>query len=75
MLAHPTHERLLALGLLVEREHAERDSKRVAARLKAAALRHDACIEDADLPRRAVSTGHCSSGSPPGTGLAAMKAC
>jgi DNA replication protein DnaC len=76
LLAHPTHERLIALGLtgmvkaledqqrspdiaalgfeerlglLVEREHAERDSKRVAARLKAAALRHDACIEDADL--------------------------
>ena len=76
MLAHPTQERLIALGLtgmvkaleeqrrspdiaalgfeerlglLVDREHAERDSKRVAARLKAAALRHDACIEDADL--------------------------
>ncbi len=37
------------LGLPVDREHAERDSKRIAARLKAAALRHDACIEDADL--------------------------
>ncbi len=76
MLAHPTQEQLVALGLtgmakalegqrrspdiaalgfeerlglLVDREHAERDSKRVAARLKAAALRHDACIEDADL--------------------------
>jgi DNA replication protein DnaC len=76
MLAHPTQERLVALGLtgmvkaleeqrrspdiaargfeerlglLVDREHAERDSKRIAARLKAAALRHDACIEDADL--------------------------
>lgn len=76
MLAHPTHERLIALGLagmakafeeqrsspdiaalsfeervgiLVDREAAERDTKRMTARLKFAALRQDACVEDVDL--------------------------
>ena len=76
MLAHPTHERLIALGLagmarafeeqrsapdlaalsfeervgiLVDREAAERDTKRMTARLKFAALRQDACVEDIDL--------------------------
>lgn len=76
MLAHPTHERLLALGLhgmakafqdqraapdvaalsfeervgvMVDREAAERDSKRVAGRLKFAGLRQSACVEDIDL--------------------------
>lgn len=76
MLAHPTHERLIALGLagmakafqdqrsspdlaalsfeervgiMVDREAAERDTKRVAARLKFASLRQDACVEDIDL--------------------------
>ena len=76
MLAHPTSDRLLALGLtgmaraldeqrripacdamsfeerlglLVDREAAERDSRRLATRLKFAALRHAACVEDADL--------------------------
>ena len=76
MLAHPTHERLIALGLtgmahafeeqrrspdldalsfeerlglLVDREAAERDTKRLVARLKFASLRQDACIEDVDL--------------------------
>lgn len=75
MLPHPTHERLIALGLtgmakaldeqrrspdldalsfeerlglLVDREAAERDSKRLTARLKFAALRQNACIEDID---------------------------
>ena len=75
MLTHPTHERLLALGLtgmakalneqrrspdldalsfeerlglLVDREAAERDTKRLTARLKFAALRQNACIEDVD---------------------------
>ena len=69
MLTHPTHDRLLALGLtgiakaleeqrrstafddlsfderlglLVDREAAERDGKKLAARLKFAALRQDA---------------------------------
>jgi DNA replication protein DnaC len=76
MLAHPTHERLIALGLagmakafeeqraspdlaalsfeervgiLADREGAERDTKRMTARLKFAALRQDACVEDIDL--------------------------
>lgn len=76
MLAHPTYERLIALGLpgmakafeeqraapdlaalsfeerigiMADREAAERDSKRLIARLKFAALRQDACVEDIDL--------------------------
>jgi DNA replication protein DnaC len=75
MLIHPTHERLIALGLtgmakafeeqrrspdldalsfeeriglLVDREAAERDTKRLTARLKFAALRQNACVEDVD---------------------------
>ena len=76
MLAHPTHERLLALGLsgmakafdeqrrqpdiealafeerlalLLEREVTERENKRLAARLRFAALRQTAVVEDIDL--------------------------
>ena len=76
MLAHPTHERLIALGLagmakafeeqraspdlaalsfeervgiMADREAAERETKRMTARLKFAALRQDACVEDIDL--------------------------
>jgi len=76
MLAHPTHERLIALGLagmarafeeqrgspdlaalsfeervgiMADREAAERDTKRMTARLKFAALRQNACVEDIDL--------------------------
>ena len=76
MLAHPTYERLLALGLtgmakaledqrrspdiaalsfeerlglMVDREAAERDTKRLATRLKFAALRQNAVVEDVDL--------------------------
>src|SRR5271155_365276 len=76
MLTHPTHERLISLGLagmakalegqrrtpdldalsfeervglLVDREAAERDTKRLTTRLKFAALRQSACVEDADL--------------------------
>ena len=76
MLAHPTHERLIALGLagmakafeeqraspdlaalsfeervgiMADRESAERDTKRMTTRLKFAALRQDACVEDIDL--------------------------
>ena len=76
MLTHPTHDRLLALGLtgfakaleeqrrstafddlpfeerlglLVDREAAERDAKKLASRLKFAALRQDASVEDLDL--------------------------
>ena len=75
MLTHPTHERLIALGLtgmakafeeqrrspdldalsfeeriglLVDREAAERDTRRLTARLKFAALRQNACVEDVD---------------------------
>ena len=76
MLAHPTNERLIALGLsgmakafeeqrrspdiaalsfeerlglMVDREAAERDTKRLGARLKFAALRQNAVVEDVDL--------------------------
>jgi DNA replication protein DnaC len=76
MLAHPTHERLISLGLaamakafeeqrsspdlaalsfeervgiMADREAAERDTKRMSARLKFAALRQDACVEDIDM--------------------------
>jgi DNA replication protein DnaC len=76
MLNHPTHERLIELGLsgmakafeeqrrspdlealpfedriglLVDREAAERDTKRLTTRLKLAALRQNACVEDVDL--------------------------
>jgi len=75
MLTHPTHERLITLGLtgmakafeeqrrspdldalsfeervglLVDREAAERDTKRLTPRLKFAALRQSACVEDLD---------------------------
>lgn len=37
------------IGLLVDREAAERDAKRLIARLKFAALRQAACVEDLDL--------------------------
>jgi DNA replication protein DnaC len=76
MLNHPTHERLIELGLsgmakafeeqrrspdlealpfedriglLVDREAAERDTRRLTTRLKLAALRQNACVEDVDL--------------------------
>jgi DNA replication protein DnaC len=76
MLTHPTHERLITLGLtgmakaleeqrrlpdlnslsfeervglLVDREAADRDTKRLTTRLKFAALRQNACVEDIDL--------------------------
>jgi DNA replication protein DnaC len=76
MLVHPTHERLIALGLpgmarafqeqrsspdlaalsfeervgiMADREAAERDTKSMTARLKFASLRQDACVEDIDL--------------------------
>ena len=76
MLAHPTSEKLVALGLagmakaldeqrrspaietlsfeerlglLVDREAAERDARRLVTRLKFAALRQSACVENLDL--------------------------
>ena len=101
MLAHPTQERLVALGLtgmakalddqrrspdiaalgfeerlglLVDREAAGRESRRMATRLKFASLRHDASIEDVDLRSPAASTGRCSSGWPPAAGSTATRA-
>jgi len=88
MLTHPTHDRLLALGLtgiasaleeqrrstafdtlsfeerlglLVDREAAERDGKKLASRLKFAALRQDASANTSVIgiwicARRAAST-------------------
>src|ERR1700757_1621671 len=76
MLNHPTHQRLIELGLsgmakafeeqrrspdlealpfedriglLVDREAAERDTRRLTTRLKLASLRQNACVEDVDL--------------------------
>ncbi|HYZ62585.1 MAG TPA: ATP-binding protein, partial [Acetobacteraceae bacterium] len=76
MLAHPTQERLTALGLsgmakalddqrrqpdiaalsfeerlalLLDREAIERENKRLVARLRLAALRQEAVVEDVDL--------------------------
>ncbi|WP_247392719.1 IS21-like element helper ATPase IstB [Bradyrhizobium sp. 35] len=81
MLTHPTHERLITLGLtgmakafeeqrrspdldalpfeervglLVDREAAERDTKRLTTHLKFAALRQSAYVEDVDLRRRGI---------------------
>ena len=54
--AGPTFEALGfkdRLGLLVDREAAERDTKRLTARLKFAALRQTASVEDLDLARTA----------------------
>src|ERR1700734_2523296 len=75
MLTHPTHERLITLGLtgmakaleeqrrspdldaltfeervglLVEREAAERDTKRLCPPLKCASLRQSVCVEGLD---------------------------
>lgn len=50
--AHTSFEALAfedRLGLLVDREAAERDAKRLITRLKFAALRQAACVEDLDL--------------------------
>src|ERR1700733_13746288 len=76
MLTHPTHDRLIALGLtgmakalddqrrqpdiaalafeerlalLLDRETMERENKRLVARLRFAALRQEAVVEDVDL--------------------------
>jgi DNA replication protein DnaC len=76
MLTHPTHERLIALGLpgmakafeeqrgspdlgalsfeervgiMADREAAERDTRKLITRLKFASLRQNACVEDIDL--------------------------
>lgn len=100
MLTHPTHERLIALGLtgmakafeeqrrtadldalsfeeriglVVDREAAERDTKRLATRLKFAALRQSACVEDVDCAPRAASTAPSSPGSSPATGSTATR--
>ena len=57
------------LALLIDRELADRNTRRFRTRLPAAALRHvGAAIEDVDYrtPRR--STGRCSSSSPPASG-------
>jgi len=86
MLTHPTHQRLITLGLigmakaleeqrrspdldalsfeervglLVDREAAERDTKRLTTRLKFAALRQSACVEDTCIVILA-GIGNCS---------------
>ena len=44
------------LGLPVDREAAERDAGKLATRLRFAALRHAACVEDIDQRSPAAST-------------------
>jgi hypothetical protein len=65
------------LGLLVDREAAERDAKRLTTRLKFAALRQAACVEDLDLrsPHRAASTARSWPIWSTAAGLAAMRTC
>ncbi len=102
MLTHPTHNRLLALGLpgmarafqdqralpdlaalsfeervgiMADREAAERDTKRVTARLKFASLRQDACVGDIDLRTPADSIARCWPGSSPATGSTGIRIC
>lgn len=44
------------LGLLVDHEAAEREARRLTTRLKFAALRQAACVEDLDMRTPAAST-------------------
>ena len=103
MLTHPTHERLITLGLtgmakaleeqrrspdlnalpfeeriglLVDREAAERDTKRLTTRLKFAALRQSACVEDVDLRTpRGIDAANRSPDSSAATGSTATRTC
>ena len=95
MLAHPTHERLIALGLpgmakafeeqrrspdvaalsfeerlglMVDREAAERDTRRLAVRLKFASLGRTRSSRTSICARPAASTAPCSRSSSPATG-------
>ncbi|SRR5713226_4070753 len=56
------------IGLLVDREAVECESRRLVTRLKFANLRQTATIEDLNTKRRAVSTRRCSPSSRPATG-------
>ncbi len=53
------------LGLMVDREAAERDTGRLVVRLKFASLRQNAVVEDGDLRTPAKSTATCSRSSSP----------
>ncbi|BAR56019.1 hypothetical protein ACVIWV_008763 [Bradyrhizobium diazoefficiens] len=102
MLNHPTHERLIELGLtgmakafeeqrrspdlealpfedriglLVDREAAERDTRRLTTRLKIAALRQTACVEDVDLRTPRASTAPFSPNSSKVAGSIATRIC
>ena len=58
------------LGLLIDREAANRGTKRFQSRMRSARLRHvGAAIEEVDYRTRANSTKHSSSNSPQGAGL------
>ena len=70
--ALPFEERI---GLLVDREAAERDTKRLTTRLKFAALRQSACVEDVDLRTPAASTAPSSPNSSAATGSTATRTC
>jgi hypothetical protein len=56
LLTHPTCDRLEAIGLtgMAQALHEQRraGAKRLATRLRFAALRHAACVEDIDMRRR-----------------------
>src|SRR6266403_1232575 len=53
------------LGLLVDREAVERESRRLVTRLKFANLRQNATIEDLNTKAARVSTRRCSPSSTP----------
>ena len=102
MLAYPTHERLIALGLpgmakafddqrrspdiaalsfeewlglMVDREAAERDTKRLATRLKFAACGRTPSSKTSICEPRAASTAPFSKSSPLASGSTAPKGC
>src|SRR3984893_12447250 len=102
MLTHPTHERLITLGLtgmakaleeqrrspdldaqsfeervglLVDREAAERDTKRLTTRLKFAALRQTHAWKTSTCERHVVSIAPSSPGSSVATGSTATRTC
>ncbi len=63
------------IGLLVDREAAERDTRRHTMRLKFAALRQNACVEDVDLRTRMASISPFSPSSLKVAGSIATRTC
>ena len=64
------------LALLLDREAANRNTRRFQIRLRAARLRHSqGAIEDVDYPSRVSSTKRCSSSWPPAAGSPSIAGC